>query len=183
MIKAYQGASRTRWRILARSKPAHRAIAVCPGSSPRAALARRCRRLHPVRSQMMRLLRHSSSTRRPCSSSSPTMFPPSKRTAGAVCGVSRKLAKTSVSACRSPCSNARSDKKNGQLCAIVFLSEIKPDEHSLRFYYLDEKAVQRIEHHGTKNRPISPNHSFCEPPSANLKRRLESHHFAATSEA
>jgi CRISPR-associated protein Cas2 len=30
------------------------------------------------------------------------------------------------------------------------LSEIKPDEDSLRFYYLDEKAVQRIEHHGTQ---------------------------------
>lgn len=28
------------------------------------------------------------------------------------------------------------------------LKEIKPDEDSLRFYYLDEKAVQRIEHHG-----------------------------------
>ena len=28
------------------------------------------------------------------------------------------------------------------------LSEIKPDEDSLRFYYLDEKAVQRTEHHG-----------------------------------
>ncbi|MDH7502812.1 MAG: CRISPR-associated endonuclease Cas2 [Verrucomicrobiota bacterium] len=28
------------------------------------------------------------------------------------------------------------------------LREIKPDEDSLRFYYLDEKAVQRIEHHG-----------------------------------
>jgi CRISPR-associated protein Cas2 len=30
------------------------------------------------------------------------------------------------------------------------LSEIKPDEDSLRFYFLDEKAVQRIEHHGTE---------------------------------
>ncbi len=29
------------------------------------------------------------------------------------------------------------------------LKEIKPDEDSLRFYYLDETAVQRIEHHGT----------------------------------
>jgi len=29
------------------------------------------------------------------------------------------------------------------------LREIKPEEDSLRFYYLDEKAVQRIEHHGT----------------------------------
>ena len=28
------------------------------------------------------------------------------------------------------------------------LSEIKPDEDSLRFYYLDENAVRRIEHHG-----------------------------------
>ena len=28
------------------------------------------------------------------------------------------------------------------------LREIKDDEDSLRFYFLDEKAVQRIEHHG-----------------------------------
>jgi len=28
------------------------------------------------------------------------------------------------------------------------LSEIKADEDSLRFYFLDEKAVQRTEHHG-----------------------------------
>ena len=28
------------------------------------------------------------------------------------------------------------------------LREIKLEEDSLRFYYLDEKAVQRIEHHG-----------------------------------
>src|SRR6266446_8171972 len=28
------------------------------------------------------------------------------------------------------------------------LREIKHEEDSLRFYYLDEKAVQRIEHHG-----------------------------------
>lgn len=28
------------------------------------------------------------------------------------------------------------------------LREIKEDEDSLRFYFLDEKAVQRIEHHG-----------------------------------
>jgi CRISPR-associated protein Cas2 len=28
------------------------------------------------------------------------------------------------------------------------LGEIKVDEDSLRFYFLDEKAVQRIEHHG-----------------------------------
>lgn len=28
------------------------------------------------------------------------------------------------------------------------LREIKADEDSLRFYHLDEKAVQRIEHHG-----------------------------------
>ncbi len=30
------------------------------------------------------------------------------------------------------------------------LREIKEDEDSLRFYFLDEKAVQRIEHHGTE---------------------------------
>ena len=29
------------------------------------------------------------------------------------------------------------------------LREIKPEEDSLRFYFLDAKAVQRIEHHGT----------------------------------
>ena len=29
------------------------------------------------------------------------------------------------------------------------MREIKESEDSLRFYYLDEKAVQRIEHHGT----------------------------------
>jgi CRISPR-associated protein Cas2 len=29
------------------------------------------------------------------------------------------------------------------------LREIKTDEDSLRFYFLDEKAVHRIEHHGT----------------------------------
>ena len=28
------------------------------------------------------------------------------------------------------------------------LREIKPDEDSLRFYFLDEKAVLRTEHHG-----------------------------------
>ena len=28
------------------------------------------------------------------------------------------------------------------------LTEYKSDEDSLRFYFLDEKAVQRIEHHG-----------------------------------
>lgn len=28
------------------------------------------------------------------------------------------------------------------------LGEIRVDEDSLRFYFLDEKAVQRIEHHG-----------------------------------
>ena len=29
------------------------------------------------------------------------------------------------------------------------LREINVEEDSLRFYYLDEKAVQRVEHHGT----------------------------------
>lgn len=33
------------------------------------------------------------------------------------------------------------------------LQEIKTDEDSLRFYYLDEKAAQRIEHHGV-DRPL-----------------------------
>jgi CRISPR-associated protein Cas2 len=30
------------------------------------------------------------------------------------------------------------------------LTEIKPDEDSLRFYFLDETARSRIEHHGIK---------------------------------
>ena len=33
------------------------------------------------------------------------------------------------------------------------LREIKAEEDSLRFYFLDEKAVQRIEHHGV-GKPI-----------------------------
>lgn len=38
------------------------------------------------------------------------------------------------------------------------LAEIKRDEDSLRFYFLDEKAVQRTEHYGV-DKPIS----FTEP--------------------
>jgi CRISPR-associated protein Cas2 len=34
------------------------------------------------------------------------------------------------------------------------LSEIDKDKDSLRFYYLDEKAVQRIEHHGIE-KPVN----------------------------
>jgi CRISPR-associated protein Cas2 len=34
------------------------------------------------------------------------------------------------------------------------LTEIKGDEDSLRFYFLDEKAVQRTEHHGI-DKPIN----------------------------
>ncbi|MEI6391161.1 MAG: CRISPR-associated endonuclease Cas2 [Verrucomicrobiota bacterium] len=34
------------------------------------------------------------------------------------------------------------------------LREIKNDEDSLRFYFLDEKAVQRIEHHGV-DKPLN----------------------------
>jgi CRISPR-associated protein Cas2 len=33
------------------------------------------------------------------------------------------------------------------------LGEIREDKDSLRFYYLDEKAVQKIEHHGI-DKPI-----------------------------
>jgi CRISPR-associated protein Cas2 len=33
------------------------------------------------------------------------------------------------------------------------LGEIKADQDSLRFYYLDEKAAQRIEHHGV-DKPV-----------------------------
>src|SRR6266487_3409705 len=40
----------------------------------------------------------------------------------------------------------------GQKERVLFrdrlLREIKADEDSLRFYFLDEKAVQRTEHHG-----------------------------------
>ena len=38
------------------------------------------------------------------------------------------------------------------------LREIKDGEDSLRFYFLDEKAAQRIEHHGT-DKPVD----FTEP--------------------
>ena len=38
------------------------------------------------------------------------------------------------------------------------LREIKADQDSLRFYFLDEKAVQRIEHHGV-DKPLD----FSEP--------------------
>lgn len=38
------------------------------------------------------------------------------------------------------------------------LREIKEAEDSLRFYFLDERAVQRIEHYGTA-KPID----LCEP--------------------
>ena len=34
------------------------------------------------------------------------------------------------------------------------LSEIKMEEDSLRFYFLDENAVQRTEHHGT-DKPVN----------------------------
>lgn len=33
------------------------------------------------------------------------------------------------------------------------LSEIRTDQDSLRFYFLDEKSVERIEHHGSQ-KPI-----------------------------
>ena len=38
------------------------------------------------------------------------------------------------------------------------LTEIKAEEDSLRFYFLDEKALQRTEHHGV-DKPIN----FSEP--------------------
>lgn len=38
------------------------------------------------------------------------------------------------------------------------LREMKAGEDSLRFYFLDEKAIQRIEHHGV-NKPVN----LCEP--------------------
>ena len=36
------------------------------------------------------------------------------------------------------------------------LDEVKADADSLRFYFLDEKAVQRIEHHGV-DKPVNLN--------------------------
>jgi CRISPR-associated protein Cas2 len=44
-------------------------------------------------------------------------------------------------------------QKEWALLRDRLLREIKADEDSLRFYFLDEKAVQRIEHHGT-GKPI-----------------------------
>ncbi len=38
------------------------------------------------------------------------------------------------------------------------LREIAPGEDSLRFYFLDEKSAQRIEHHGA-GKPVN----LCEP--------------------
>jgi CRISPR-associated protein Cas2 len=53
--------------------------------------------------------------------------------------------------------------------ARPLLREIKPEEDSLRFYYLDETAVQRIEHHGV-DKPIGPERTAdrMNPASANL---------------
>jgi CRISPR-associated protein Cas2 len=39
-------------------------------------------------------------------------------------------------------------QKEWALLRDRLLREIKKDEDSLRFYFLDEKAVERIEHHG-----------------------------------
>ncbi len=39
-------------------------------------------------------------------------------------------------------------QKEWTLLRHRLLTEIKIDEDSLRFYFLDEKAAQRIEHHG-----------------------------------
>jgi CRISPR-associated protein Cas2 len=44
-------------------------------------------------------------------------------------------------------------QKEWTLLRDRLLREIHPGEDSLRFYFLDEKAVQRIEHHGT-GKPI-----------------------------
>ena len=43
------------------------------------------------------------------------------------------------------------------------LREIKEDEDSLRFYFLDEKAMLRTEHHGV-NKPLDLSEplAFCE---------------------
>jgi CRISPR-associated protein Cas2 len=39
-------------------------------------------------------------------------------------------------------------QKEWALLRARLLKEFKADEDSLRFYFLDEKAAQRIEHHG-----------------------------------
>lgn len=44
-------------------------------------------------------------------------------------------------------------QKEWTLLRNRLLTEIKMEEDSLRFYFLDEKAVQRIEHHGA-DKPI-----------------------------
>lgn len=44
------------------------------------------------------------------------------------------------------------DKEWAQLKARL-LSEINMEKDSLRFYFLDEKAIERIEHHGT-SKPV-----------------------------
>jgi len=44
------------------------------------------------------------------------------------------------------------DKEWAQL-KMRLLSEINMEKDSLRFYFLDEKAIERIEHHGT-SKPV-----------------------------
>lgn len=44
-------------------------------------------------------------------------------------------------------------QKEWALLRDRLLREIKADQDSLRFYFLDEKAVQRIEHHGVDKPP------------------------------
>ncbi|MEK7674313.1 MAG: CRISPR-associated endonuclease Cas2 [Verrucomicrobiota bacterium] len=44
-------------------------------------------------------------------------------------------------------------QKEWVLLRARLLQEIKDDEDSLRFYFLDEKAVLRTEHHGV-NKPV-----------------------------
>ena len=41
-------------------------------------------------------------------------------------------------------------QKEWALLRDRLLGEIKADQDSLRFYFLDEKSVQRTEHHGVK---------------------------------
>jgi hypothetical protein len=79
--------------------------------------------------------------------------------------------------------NARSDKKNGQLCAIAFLVKLSLTRTRFGSIISTRKPFNALNTMEQKNRLISQNHSFCEPPSANLKRWLDSHDFAATPEA
>ena len=78
------------------------------------------------------------------------MFPRWKRPASGGCGAWRGRARITACASRKACLNVRLVRPNGCNCKDRLLREIKSDADSLRFYYLDETAKQRIEHHGVE---------------------------------